>query len=184
MSASIEAIIEQNGLTERPGVLTHRGRHLTVLGDTVAVGWRAPNVTLRALDQSEVALDAYAGKVRLISVVPALDTYICDLQTKRFNEEAAALNDEVVVITISAEHPYNQRRWCGAAGVDRLVVLSDHMDMSFGRAYGTWIKEYRLDQRAIFVINREGILTHVEYVPEISQHPDYESALAAVRAAV
>ena len=170
-------------MIERQGELTHRDRSLTLLGQPVKVGDVAPNVTLRALDQTTASLDDYAGKVRLISVVPALDTYICDLQTKRFNEEAVALGEDVVVLAISAEHPYNQRRWCGAAGVDRVVVLSDHYDMSFGRAYGTWIKEYRLDQRSIFVVDRNGVLTHVEYVPEIAQHPDYDAALAAVRAA-
>ncbi len=169
------------GLVERTGVLTHRGRQLTLLGEPLQVGDRAPDVALRATDQSEVALDKWAGHVRLISVVPALDTHVCDLQTKRFNQEAAALGEDVVVLTISAEHPYNQRRYCGAAGIDRAVVLSDHMDMAFGRAFGTHIKEYRLDQRAVFVIDRDGIITYLEYVPEISQHPDYEAALAAVR---
>lgn len=180
----MEASIESVPLRERTGALTHKHRQLTLLGETVAVGEPAPDAELRALDQSEAFLHDYAGKVRLISVVPALDTYICDLQTKRFNEEAANLDDDVVVMTISAEHPYNQRRWCGATGVERLVVLSDHMDMSFGRAYGTWIKEYRLNQRAVFVVGRDGVLTHVEYVPEIAQHPDYEAALAAARAAL
>lgn len=170
-------------MNERNGILTHKGRNLTLLGEIVAPGQKAPDAELRALDQSPAFLSDYAGKVLLISAVPALDTYICDLQTKRFNEEAAALGEDVVVITISAEHPYNQRRWCGATGVDRLVVLSDHFDMSFGVAYGTWIKEYRLDQRSIFVVDRDGTLAYVEYVPEIAQHPDYDAALAAVRAA-
>jgi thiol peroxidase len=170
-------------MVERTGLLTHKGRDLTLLGEPRQVGDRAPNAILRAADQSEVELEKWAGKVRLISVVPALDTYICDLQTKRFNEEAAALGHDVVVITISAEHPYNQRRWCGETKVDKIEVLSDHFDMSFGNAYGTWIKEYRLDQRAVFVVDRENRLTYLEYVPEIAQHPDYDAALAAVRLA-
>lgn len=171
-------------MVERNGLLTHKGRNLTLLGEPLQVGELAPNVVLRSADQSEVQLDKWAGKVRLISVVPALDTYICDLQTKRFNEEAAGLGEDVVVITISAEHPYNQRRWCGETKVDKIEVLSDHYDMSFGKAYGTWIKEYRLDQRSIFVVDRDGRLSYVEYVPEIAQHPDYDAALAAVRRAL
>lgn len=175
---------DSSGLKERTGELTHKGRPLTLLGEPLSVGNRAPDVTLRALDQTDAALSKWDGKIRLYSVVPALDTYICDLQTKRFNEEAAALGEDVVVITISAEHPYNQRRWCGVNGVDRVVVLSDHMDMAFGRAFGTYIKEYRLEQRAVFVVDRNSLLTYVEYVPEISQHPDYDGALDAVRRAV
>lgn len=168
-------------MIERNNELTHKGRTLTVIGEKLAVGATAPNATLRAADQSPVDLSEWAGKVRLISVVPALDTYICDLQTKRFNEEAARLGEDVAVIAISAEHPYNQRRWCGDTGVDKITVLSDHMDMGFGLAYGTYIKEYRLEQRAIFVIDREGKLAYAEYVPEIAQHPDYDAALTAVQ---
>lgn len=175
--------VDNSGLVERTDALTHRGRQLTMLGESLKVGDRAPNVTLRANDQSEVALSQWAGRVRLISVVPALDTRVCDLQTKRFNQEAAELGEDVVVLTISSEHPYNQRRYCGVTGIDRVVVLSDHMDMAFGQAYGTHIKEYRLEQRAVFVVGRDEVITYLEYVPEISQHPDYEAALAAVRQA-
>lgn len=170
-----------DNLTERRGQLTHRDRELTLVGEPLSVGDVAPDVALRAADQSEVALSSFDGKVRLISVVPSLDTRVCDMQTRRFNAEAADLGDDVVILTVSAEHPYNQKRWCASEGIDQVVVLSDHMDMAFGRAYGTYIKEYRLEQRSIFVINREGIITYLQYVPEISEHPDYEAALAAVR---
>jgi thiol peroxidase len=168
-------------LPERFAAVTTKGRPLTVIGPELHEGDLAPEWTLAANDQSKVRLSESHGKVRLISVVPSLDTRICDAQTRRFNEEAAALGENVVIITVSAEHPYNQRRWCGAAGIDRVQVLSDHMDMSFGDSYGTHIKEWRLEQRAVFVINGEGRIVYVEYVPEISQHPDYESALDAVR---
>jgi thiol peroxidase len=167
---------------ERTGELTHRSRALTLLGETVQIGQQAPDASLRGPDQSAVSLSDYAGKVLLISVVPSLDTGICDAQTRRFNEEAANFADDVVVLTISAEHPWNQRRWCGAAGIDRVVVLSDHYDLDFGHKFGTAIKEYRLLQRSIFVIGRDGKISYVEYVPEIAQHPDYDGALAAVRA--
>lgn len=168
---------------ERPGAVTLKGNPLTVIGQPVAVGDPAPSFELTANDLSSVSLANSAGKVRLISVVPSLDTGICDAQTRRFNEEAAALGDNVVVITVSAEHPFNQKRWCGAAGIDRVQVLSDHMDMNFGTAYGTYIKELRLDQRAIFVVDAHDKVSYVEYVPEIAQHPDYEAALAATKAA-
>ncbi|MCI0399045.1 MAG: thiol peroxidase [Chloroflexi bacterium] len=169
---------------ERYGAVTHKGRKLTVLGPVLQVGDPAPDFTLVATNFSPVRLSDSAGKVRLISVVPSLDTGICDAQTRRFNQEAAGFGENVVVITVSAEHPYNQRRWCGAAGIDRVQVVSDHMDMNFGNAYGTHIKETRLDQRAIFVVDAEGVIRYLEYVPEIAQHPNYEAAVEAVREAV
>lgn len=170
--------------TERPAGVTHKGKPLVVIGDLLKVGDKAPDFTLVANDMSKVTLADSAGKVRLISVVPSLDTSICDAQTRRFNQEAAGLGENVVVLTVSAEHPWNQRRWCGAAGVDRVQVLSDHMDMNFGQAYGTYVRDYRLEQRSIFVVDAEGIIRYVEYVPEIAQHVDYEAALAAVRQAM
>jgi thiol peroxidase len=166
---------------ERPGGVTIKGKPLTLLGTPVAVGDVAPDATLADSSQQPVKLSDLAGKVRLVSVVPSLDTGICDAQTRRFNEEAVKLGDDVAVVTVSAEHPFNQRRWCGAAGIENLQVWSDHQEMSFGLVYGTYIKEWRLEQRSIFVIDREGIVRYVEYVPEIAQFPDFESALAAVR---
>jgi len=166
---------------ERLGAVTSRGNPLTVIGDPLKVGDKAPNFKLTAADFSQVSLADSAGKIRLISVIPSLDTGICDAQTRRMNEEAGRLGEDVVVITVSAEHPLNQKRWCGAAGVDKVQVLSDHMDMNFGRAYGTYIKELRLEQRSIFVIDKDDTIRYIEYVPEISQHPNYEAALTAVR---
>jgi thiol peroxidase len=163
------------------GELTHKGRPRTVIGARLNVGDKAPDFTLVANDFSEVTLADSAGKVRLISVVPSLDTEVCDMQTRRFNQEAAAFGPDVVVLTVSADLPYAQRRWCGAAGVERVQTLSDHRDMSFGNAYGTHVKETRLEQRAVFVVDRAGIVRYVEYVPEISQQPDYDAALAALR---
>ena len=168
-------------LTERTGDLTTKGKPLTVLGDVLKVGDKAPDFSLIANDLSEVKLDDSAGKVRLISVVSALDTSICDAQTRRFNLEATRVDDAVIILTVSAEHPFNQRQWCGAAGINRVQVVSDHMDMNFGDAYGTHIKEWRLEQRSIFVVDRNDVISYIEYVPEISQHPDYEAALAAMR---
>ncbi len=168
---------------ERFGAVTFKGQPQTVLGKPLQVGDKAPDFTLVANDLSTVTLQDSAGKVRLISVVPSLDTGICDAQTRRFNQEAANLGENVMIFTVSADLPFAQKRWCGAAGVDQVQTLSDHRDMSFGLAYGTYVKELRLEQRAIFVVDANNRVTYVEYVPEIAQHPDYEAALTAVRAA-
>ena len=168
---------------ERIGAVTLKGNPLTVIGAPLSVGDDAPNFELVANDLSKVGGEQFAGKVRLISVVPSLATGICDQQTRRFNEEAANFGDDVVVLTVSSEHPWNQRQWCGAAGIDKVQVLSDHLDMSFGEAYGVYIKDLRLEQRSIFVIDRNDKVAYVEYVPEIAQFPDFDSAIAAVKEA-
>lgn len=170
-------------LAERFGAVTFKGISHTVLGPVLQVGDQAPDFVLHANDWREVTLADTTGKVRLISVVPSLDTGICDAQTRRFNQEAASLGENVAILTVSVDLPYAQRRWCGAAGIDRVQTLSDHMEMNFGDAYGTHIRELRLEQRAIFVVDENDTVTYVEYVPEIAQHPDYDAALAAVRAA-
>ncbi len=169
---------------ERVGGVTQKGKPRTVIGAQLKVGDPAPNFKLVANDFSEVTLADSAGKVRLISVVPSLDTNICDLQTRRFNEEAANFGPDVVILTVSADLPYAQRRWCGAAGVDRLQTLSDHLTMNFGDAYGTHMKEVRLEQRAVFVVDRNGIIRYAEYVPETAQHPNYDAALTMLREVV
>lgn len=166
---------------KRYGAVTSRGNPLTVLGNLVKPGDAAPDFKLTANDMSQVTLQDSAGKVRLISVVPSLDTGICDAQTRRFNEEVANFSDNAVVLTVSADLPFAQKRWCGAAGIDRVQTLSDHRDMNFGDAYGTHVAELRLEQRSIFVIDANDVVRYVEYVPEIGQHPDYEAALTAVR---
>jgi thiol peroxidase len=169
--------------TERFGAVTLKGNPQTVRGEQLNVGDKAPNFTLAANDFSKVTLADSNGKVRLISVVPSLFTGICDAQTRRFNEEAANLGDNVVILTVSADFPTAQANWCGAAGVDQVQTLSDHMDMNFGDAYGTHIVERRWEQRAIFVVDADDVVRYVEYVPEIAQFPDYDSALTAVREA-
>lgn len=168
---------------ERPGGVTSKGRPLTVVGKPLRVGDQAPDFQLTDQAMRPVHLADSAGRVRLISVVPSLDTGICDAQTRRFNQEAAHLGPAVTIITVSAEHPFNQRRWCGAAGIDQIQVVSDHMELAFGSAYGVAIKEWRLLQRAIFVIDREDRVVYTEYVPEIAQFPDFDAALEAVRQA-
>nr|NNM89544.1 thiol peroxidase [Bacilli bacterium] len=166
---------------ERVGVVTFGGNPVTLLGPEIKVGDQAPNATLVDNGLKPVSIEDYQGKVRLISVVPSLDTGVCDAQTRRFNEEASKLGDDVVILTISADLPFGQKRWCGAAGIDRVVTLSDHRDMSFGSAFGTYIKELRIDTRAVFVVDRDGKVTYVEYLKEVGQHPDYDQAVEAVK---
>jgi thiol peroxidase len=168
---------------ERPRAVLFGGDELTVLGRQLEVGDQAPEFIVEASDFSKVSLADSAGKVRLISVVPSLDTSVCDAQTRRFNQEAGNFGDDVVFLTISAEHPINQKRWCNFAEVDQVQVLSDHMDMNFGNAYGTHIKDRRLEQRSIFVVDKNDLIRYVEYVRETGQLPDFEKALEATREA-
>ena len=165
---------------ERTNVTTFKGNPLTVIGPEIKVGQQAPEFQVLAQDLSPVTLAGSTGKTRLISVVPSLDTPVCDQQTRRFNEEAAALPN-VAMLTISMDLPFAQKRWCGAAGIDKVQVLSDHKDASFGTAYGALIKELRLLARSIFVVDAGGTVRYVEYVPEVTSHPNYDAALAAVR---
>lgn len=166
---------------ERPGAVTFKGQPLTLVGPELKPGDKAPDFTI--IDQSlqPASLKDYAGKVVLLSVVPSLDTGICSAQTKRFNEEAAKLPEGVAILTISMDLPFAQARFCGTENIDRVTVLSDHRDASFAQAYGTLVKELRLESRAIFVIDREGVIRYVEYVPEIASHPNYDAALDAVK---
>ena len=168
-------------MIERPGGVTSRGKPFTVIGDQLSVGDKAPEFALLAVDMSTVKLSDSAGKVRLISVVPALDTGICDAQTRRFSEAIQEFGDNVIGYTISVDLPPTQRRWCGNAGVENVITLSDHRTMSFGDAYGTHIKELRQEQRSVFIVDSNDTVRYVEYVPEIGQHPDYEAALAALK---
>ncbi len=166
---------------ERTNELTFKGDPLTVIGPKLQPGDPFPAVKLVAPDLSEVNLADMRGQVLLISVVPSLDTGICDAQTRRFNEEAEKLGDRVKVITVSADLPWAQRRWLNDAEAKHIIALSDHRDMAFGDAAGTHVKELRIEQRAIFVVDREGKVAYAEYVPEIAQHPDYDAALEAVQ---
>lgn len=163
--------------------VTFKGNPVTILGNEVKVNDTAPNFTVLANDLSPVTLDDSKGTVRIISVVPSLDTGICDQQTRRFNEEAANL-DGVSILTISVDLPFAQKRWCGAAGIDKVQTLSDHRDLSFGEAYGVIIKELRLLTRAVFVIDKNDKITYVEYVSEATNHPDYEAAVEAAKKAL
>ena len=165
---------------ERAGAVTFKGNPLTLIGPAIKPGAPAPEFQVLAQDLSPVTLSSLKGKTLLISVTPSLDTPVCDQQARRFNQEAATLPG-VEVLNISMDLPFAQKRWCGAAGIDKVKALSDHKDASFGRAYGTLIKELRLLARSIFVIDGSGAVRYVEYVPEVTSHPNYDAALAAVR---
>lgn len=162
--------------------ITFKQNPMTLIGNEVKVGDTAPDFTVLANDLSPVTLQDSKGKTRLISVVPSLDTGTCDTQTRKFNESAAELGDDVVILTISNDLPFAQKRWCAAAGIDSVQTLSDHRDLSFGEAYGVAIKELRLLTRAIFVVDTNDKVTYVEYVPEATEHPNYEKAIEAVKA--
>ncbi len=168
---------------ERPNAFDFAGKKVTLIGPELKPGDKAPEFTVVANDRSTVSSTQFDGKVRLICSVPSLNTGVCDKQTRKFNEEASKLGDNVVVLTISADLPFAQASWCGNAGIDRVQTLSDHREMSFGTAFGTYIKEERLLSRAVFVVDSTGTVTYVEYVPAAGQEPNYEAALAAARAA-
>ncbi|EFM12661.1 Redoxin domain protein [Paenibacillus curdlanolyticus YK9] len=167
---------------ERNGVAAFKGNPITLVGPALQVGDQAPDFQLNKNLLEVVSLKDYAGKIKLISVVPSIDTGVCDAQTRRFNEEASSLGENVVILTISVDTPFAQARWCGAAGVDRVVLLSDFKAHSFGEAYGVYIKEFGLDMRSIFVLDSNDKVQYVEYLSEMTEHPNYEQAIAAVKA--
>ncbi len=164
---------------ERSEAVSFAGRMLTVVGPLLKPGDKAPDFKLVANDLSEKTLDTWAGKTRIISVVPSLDTKVCDVQTRRFNE-AAASHPDAVVLTVSMDLPFAQKRWCGAAGVDKVHTLSDHRDGSFGAAYGTLIRDIRLLQRSVFVVGPDGVVKHAEYVVNTGSEPNYDAALSKI----
>ena len=168
-------------MNERKGVVTFKGSPLTLIGDELKVGDAAPDAAVLTNDLAEVHLADFRGKTAIISVVPSLDTPVCDIQTRRFNAEAAALGDDVVILTVSMDLPFAQKRWCGAAGITAVTTLSDHRDAAFGKAYGLLIKELRLLGRAVLVVDRQGLIRHLQIVKEISAEPDYNAALKVVR---
>ena len=168
-------------MTERMDVITMHGNPLTLVGESFEMGKAAPDATLLDNDLKPVRISDYKGKIVVISTVPSLDTPVCDMQTRRFNSEAVSLGDAVEVLTISTDLPFAQKRWCGAAGVDRVTTLSDHQNTEFGTAYGLLIKELRLLARSVLVLDREGVIQYCQLVKEISEEPDYDAVLDAVK---
>lgn len=170
-------------MEERKGAVTFGGNPVTLVGPEIRVGQKAPDFKLVAIDMSAVKLSDTSGRVRLLSVVPSVDTPVCDLQTQRFEEEAGKFQD-VVIYTISMDLPFAQARYCGAHNISNLKTLSDHQDASFGTAYGVLIKESRLLARAIFIVDRDDTVRYVEYVKDAAQHPDYDKAVEALKGLV
>jgi thiol peroxidase len=164
---------------DREEAVNFAGKMMTVAGAMLKPGDKAPDFKLVANDLSEKTLESWSGKKRIISVVPSLDTGVCDRQTRRFNEVATS-HPDTVVLTVSMDLPFAQKRWCGAAGVEKVHTLSDHRNGSFGSAYGTLIKEVRLLQRAVFVVDETGVVKYAEYVEKTGTEPSYDAALAAL----
>ncbi len=161
--------------------VTLKGNPMVVVGPELHAGDKAPDFDCVDMAMKPVRLADTGHTVRIFSVVPSLDTPVCDAQTKRFNDEAAKLSG-VEIYTISVDLPFAQKRWCNNFAIDRVKMLSDHKDVSFGQHYGTLIRDLRIESRAIFVVDRDGIIRHVQYVKEVGEHPDYEPALRTARA--
>ena len=170
-------------MKERKSVITMKGNPLTLLGEELALGRHSPDAEVVAEDMSTVRLSSFRGKVCIISSVPSLDTLVCDRQTRRFNEEAGKLGHNVAVLTISMDLPFAQNRWCGAAGIKNVRTISDHKKADFGNAYGVLIKDLRLLARAVFVVDKKGVICYIEIVDELSHEPDYQAALKAAKEA-
>lgn len=168
-------------MADTENTITFKGNPLTLVGSRPKVGEPAPDFEGLSNDMSPVKLSAFQGKVRVICSVPSLDTPVCDTEVRKFNEQAASLGDDVVVLAISMDLPFAQKRWCGSAGVKNVQTLSDHRSAEFGSAYGVLIKELRLLARAVFIVDKKGVIRYIEIVDELTNEPDYEAALKAVR---
>ena len=171
-------------MEKRTGVVTFAGNPIALLGKEVKVGDKAPAFTLLDNGLGEKTLADYAGKVKVISVVPSLDTGVCDAQTRWFNQNVSKLGENVVVLTVSVDLPFAQKRWCGAAGIDQVETLSDHRDLSFGENYGFILEGLRLLARGIVVIDKDDVIRYVEYVPEVTSAVNFDAAEAATKALV
>jgi len=171
-----------SGEKERTGLVTFKGNPLTLLGQEVKVGDPAPDFQVTDNSLQPATLKSFQGKIKIFTAVPSLDTAVCDMETRKFNEEAGKLPDRIVVLTISMDLPFAQKRWCAAAGVEKVKTLSDYQNRSFGLAYGVLIKELKLLARSVFIVDDREIIRYIEIVPEISQEPDYDRALNAAKA--
>jgi thiol peroxidase len=160
--------------------ITFKGNPLALIGTQPKVGEPAPDFEVLANDLSAVKLSVFRGKVCVICTVPSLDTPVCDTEVRKFNERAASLGDDIAVLAISTDLPFAQGRWCGAAGIDNVQTLSDHRNVEFGTRYGVLIEGLRLLARAVFVVDKEGLIRYIEVVDELTNEPDYEGALKAV----
>jgi len=171
--------------SERFGLIQFRGQSATVIGPDLKVGDSAPEFSVQNLDWATFrGLADTAGKVRIITAVLSLETDVCDRETRRFNQEAAALGKDIVILVVSTDLPYTQKRWCGAAGIDQVIVLSDHLTGDFGTKYGCLIKESRVLRRAVFVVDRAARIRYAAYMPALGDEPKYEEVLEHAKAAL
>jgi thioredoxin-dependent peroxiredoxin len=171
--------------TKRKGLIQVGGKDATVIGDDIKVGQKAPDFAVFKTDWTPIkALKETKGKVRILAPLPSLDTETCDRETRRFNQEAAGLGKDVAILVISTDLPYAQKRWCGAAGVDQVLTLSDSYKVDFGRKYACLIEERRTLRRAVFVVDRQGMVTYADYMPALGNEPKYDEVLAAAREAL
>jgi thioredoxin-dependent peroxiredoxin len=168
-------------MNERTGLVTMRGNPVVLMGDEIKAGDAAPDCALVANDLSPVRLSSFRGKVCIIYAVPSLDTPVCDMSTRRFNEEAAKLGADVAIVVVSMDLPFAQKRWCGAAGVEAVQTLSDYRDAAFGEAYGVLLKGLRLLARAVFVVDRGGTIRYAQIVKEIAEEPGFAEVLEAAK---
>lgn len=167
-------------ISERTGEVTFQGKPVTLIGPALKVGDKAPDFTVIDNNLQPLKLTDFQGKILVLVAVPSLDTPVCDLEARRFNSEAQKLGDDVVVLVISMDLPFAQRRWCGANGIERVITASDHREASFGSGYGVLVKELRLLARAIFIVDREGVIRYIQLVKEAGEEPDYQSVLKAI----
>jgi thiol peroxidase len=166
---------------ERKGIITFLGNPLTLTGTETKIGAKAGDFTVLDKELKEIRLKDFSGKIKLISVTPSLDTPVCDMQARRFNQEAAKLPDDVIIMNISMDLPFAISRFCTSAGIDKIKTYSDHRDASFGNAFGVLIRELRLLARSVFIIDRDETVRYIELVPELTNHPDYDKALAELK---
>ncbi len=169
----------------RPGLIKYAGQERTVIGDDIVVGQKAPDFIIQKNDWSmSKAFKETKRKVRIIAAVPSLDTPVCDRETRRFNEEAAKLGKDVAIIVVSTDLPVAQKRWCGAAGIDQVMTVSDVVKTDFGKKYGVLMEEVRILRRAVFVVDKKRIVRYVAYMPTNGNEPNYEEVLAAAKEAL
>ena len=171
-------------MADRTDAVKFKGGPMTLIGPEIKAGDQAPHFKLVGNDLADIECESFHGKVRVLSVAPSIDTPVCATQTRTFNKEAAGLSEDVVILCISVDLPFALKRFCGAEGIDRVITASDYKYRAFGEAYGVYVRELGLLARAVFVLNREGKVVHAEYVPEMTNEPDYAAALKAVKSAL
>ncbi len=172
-------------MLERKGLIEFGNTDITIVGPDITPGQQAPEFTAHTRDWRTISVLAEtAGKVRIIAALPSIDTPVCDLEGQKFNEAATALSDDIVIVTVSADLPFAQQRWCGDHGIERLLVVSDHMAMEFGKKYGCLMKEVRLLRRAVFVVDRNDTVVYADYMKALGDEPNYDEVLKAAKTAL